>query len=154
MQNRNADASYRRAMALAKRARTTADKKASVEVLRLAVAAGHAAAAHGLALCHIHGFGVRKSFKTAVALEKIAARANIADALFNLGYAHEVGKGTTKDTRRALGYYRRGARLGDPNCMEELDRCIFYGIGIKANRKNGLAWIDRADALRTKRRPR
>ena len=137
------DAMYARALALAKKGRK-AQAHRVLPLLRAAADGGHAMAAHALASWYIHGIGVRKNFRVAVALEEVAARAGIVEAIFNLAFAYEAGRGVEKDTEKALRLYRRAAGRGDSEGMYEVGRCIFYGIGTSKNEQLGRKWLQRS----------
>lgn len=135
---------YARALALAKKGR----QKHAAEViplLRAAAEAGHPMASHALASWYIHGVGVRRNYKAAVALEQVAARSGIAEAVFNLAYSHESGKGVRRSLAKAFQLYHRAAVLGDAGAMYELGRCLFYGIGTPKNERLAHRWIERAE---------
>jgi len=138
-----AEVAYQQALALAKKGRKAHAHRA-VPLLRSAADDGHAMAAHALATWYIHGIGMRKNFRAAVALEEVAARAGIVEAMFNLAFAYETGRGTDKDTTKALRLYRRAAAKGDRDAMYEVGRCVFYGIGTKKNERLGRKWIERS----------
>ena len=145
MQKRSTDAEvmYQEALTLARRGRKAQAHRA-LPLLRAAADCGHAMAAHALATWYIHGIGVRKNFRVAVALEEVAARAGIPEAVFNLAFAYETGRGAKKDGAKALKLYRRAATLGDKDAIYEVGRCIFYGIGTGKNERLGRKWIERS----------
>ena len=136
---------YERALRLAEDDRE-AHANEVVLLLEGAANAGHAKAAHALATWYIHGIGVRKNFKKAVALETVAARSGITEALYNLAFAYETGRGTKKDEAKAFQLYREAARDGDADAMHEVGRCLYYGIGTPKNERLGRRWIDRSTA--------
>src|SRR5207245_17362 len=92
-----------------------------VALLREAAASGHPGAIYALANWHIHGKGVRKSFKRAVALLKRAAAMHQPDAEYDLAFSYETGKGgLAKNLRTAFFWYRRAANDGDFDSLTEV----------------------------------
>ncbi|MES1185390.1 MAG: tetratricopeptide repeat protein [Myxococcales bacterium] len=136
---------YSEALAMARNGET----RTVVPLLRAAATAGHAMAAHALAIWYLRGIGVRKNFAKAVALERIAAQAGISEAIYNLAISHEKGQGAKRNPVEALRLYRAAARRGDVDAMYDVGRCLFYGIGTAKNERLGRRWVLRSEASRS-----
>ncbi len=73
-----------------------------VGLLQEAAAAGYAPAIYALANWHLHGKGVKKDYKKAVALLKQAATKKYAPAEYDLAVSYERGQGINKNSKAAL----------------------------------------------------
>lgn len=94
-----------------------------VGLLEEASAAGYVPAIYALANWHLHGKGVKKNYRKAVALLKKAAAKRHAAAEYDLAVSFEQGKGgLPKNPKAALVWYRRAAHDGDRDAPSEVAR--------------------------------
>jgi hypothetical protein len=115
-----------------------------ITLLRESASAGYPPALYALASWHLHGKGVRKDFKKAVALLKKAADKKYVPAEYDLAVSYELGQGVRKNFKAALVYYRRAANDGDADAAAEVARCYFHGIGTIKNMSEAAVWYLKA----------
>jgi hypothetical protein len=118
-------------------------------LLNAALTAGDARAAWALGTWYLHGKHVRRDRTKAVEFLEIAAEGKIPDAIYDLAVCYEKGAGTKKNLR-AFEPYVMGALWGDTDSVEEVGRCLYYGIGTTRNRRLSNIWLERAEALEDK----
>jgi TPR repeat protein len=92
----------------------------------------------------LHGEFVKKDFKKAFELLKIAASENMPAAFYDLAVCFETGKGIKKDTKNAFENYLKASLLGDKQSIYEVGRCYYYGIGVGKNLQLSKIWLDAA----------
>jgi uncharacterized protein len=64
-----------------------------------------------------------------------AGRAGIPDALFDLGRSYEIGFGVAKSLQKAADCYIESALKGDMDAVYEVIRCVYWGIGLRRNKR-------------------
>lgn len=105
-----------------------------------AAQAGDDRARYAMATWYLHGapeLGVKKNHRVARTWLEAAARSS-ALAMHDLAFAHETGRlGLRRDARAAYRLYRKSMRYGSVSAHHEVARCLFHGIGVKANRAAG-----------------
>jgi uncharacterized protein len=76
-----------------------------------------------------------------------AARRGVVGAISYLACFHQDGGSFGSNEQRALLWTRRGAALGDPDCITNLGVRYFYGNGVRRDRGRATALYRRAAAL-------
>ena len=69
-----------------------------------------------------------------------------------MGNLYFEGNGVEQDYKRAFDYYQKGAKAGEPYCMDNLGMCYFWGYGVDTdiqksafyNEKAAKAGVERA----------
>lgn len=82
------------------------------------------AAAANLGCNYLFGDGAKKDYDAAFRFLSTAARGESCNALFYLGRCYRNGWGTEADAAKAAELWRRGAALGDLDCMESYARSL------------------------------
>lgn len=67
-----------------------------------------------------------------------------AEAARQLGMCYAYGDGVLQNDKYATMYYRKGAELGDPECMYRLFRNLSIGVGSEVNLDEADLWLERA----------
>jgi len=155
-EKRALELAYRRALRISRVSRGQPEAVAS---LTYAARRNQPVAQYALGSWFLHGIGVQKNLRRALALFAKAAAAGHPDAAFNLARAYEVGEGRKKNARRAFQLYQRAAAHGDVGALVEVARCLFFGIGTRPDRAAADKLYARAARLgnaeaRATRRPR
>ena len=118
------------------------------ELLERAHKSNDARATYALATWHLFGHaGYSKNINTAVRLLKIAAASDIPTAHFDLAVCYETGQGIKKSENMAYRHYLAAALNGDNGSIFEVGRCLFYGLGVKRDRKTAEVWFRRVESL-------
>jgi len=132
------DRFYYKALSLAEQ--DSYDSREVVKLLEDAVVKGNKKAAYALASWYLNGFHVRKNYKKAFALLQLAVQGerengfdSYKDALYDIAVCYELGQGVGKDAKLAFYYYLLSAFNGDMQAIEEVSRCLCYGIGCTKN---------------------
>ena len=134
------DKKYYRALHLAEQ--ESYNHKDVIRLLEESVILGNKKAAYALASWYLNGYHMRKNYKKAFELLQMAVLdgsengfVQYKDALYDLAVCYEIGHGTLKDTRLAYSYYLKSAFNGDKQAIEEISRCLYYGIGVSKDRE-------------------
>ena len=102
--------------------------------LRVSALHDHARAAYDLALMHEEGRGVPRTPREAFRFMKLAAEFADWDAYHALGWYYRNGFGCGVDEAKAMMWYRRGARAGNPASAFNL--AVNYAEGSKVVRRS------------------
>ena len=87
-----------------------------------------------LGYCRIHGLGLEKDAKEAVALfEEAVNICGSAEGTTQLGICFEEGRGVAKDIAHALNLFKRAELLGDPIASFHIAACYEVGDGVSQN---------------------
>jgi TPR repeat protein len=126
-----------------------ADLPAIVALLREAIDLGNGDATYALATWYLYGKEpvIAIDFARGVELLKVAASKDVAFACFDLALCYERGEGVKKNRRRAFKNYLRGALNGDSECVYEVGRCYYFGIGIAKDKPIGRLYYRKASQL-------
>jgi uncharacterized protein len=65
----------------------------------------------------------------------------------NVGARYATGEGVAKNEKKAVKWYRRAARRGDPESQYDLGLMILYGDGTPPNPKAAIFWLESAAEL-------
>jgi len=103
--------------------------KGPYELLLKAIKVGNADAAYAVSSWYYFGKYLSKDLTKAVELLQLAAEQHHPKACLHLAMCHEKGEGTKKDEAKAFEYYLCGALTGDKECMQEVGRFYWYGLG-------------------------
>ena len=113
------------------------DYREVLQLLNESISQGNKKASYSLASWYLNGFHVRKNYKRAFSLLKIAVEGGsengftlYKDALSDIAVCYELGHGVEKDLHKAFHYYLLSAFSGDAQALEEISRCLYYGIGV------------------------
>ena len=145
------DALYRASLKAAYR--KNPDYKMIASMLRRAIKKGNPQAMYALATWYLHGQEpyVKKDQKAAIPLLQRAATAGISEAMWDLAMCYEHGEGVRKNASRAFEMYLRSALHGDKQAHMEVGRLLFWGMGVRRDRKTAAVWIERAEELGAER---
>jgi TPR repeat protein len=148
-QGRCGDSDYK--AALAEMAKNEPQVKRATFLLRSSVRKGNASAAYALATWYLFGQEpcIKKDFIRAAQLLKLAAAADLPEALYDLGVSYELGQGLKKNLKLAFRHYLRAALRGDGDAIFAVGRCLYWGIGVSADRGLAAIWYERAKQLGT-----
>jgi localization factor PodJL len=114
------------------------------ERLRLAAAAGDAAAAAEIATRLAEGRGITRNLPLAAAWYHRAAEAGIAVAQYRLGSLYERGQGVAEDRAKAVRLYQRAADQGNVGAMHNLAVLISEGAGGPPDQGKAIDWFTAA----------
>ncbi|OAD80387.1 hypothetical protein PHYBLDRAFT_104926, partial [Phycomyces blakesleeanus NRRL 1555(-)] len=99
-------------------------------------------------LANCYGTGV---MKTPIDPEKAfnfylqGSKQNHLQCCYRVAVCYEIGTGTKRDNNRAIQFYRKAAKLGDPLSMYKLGMILLNGfLGVHKNEREGVSWIRRA----------
>ena len=113
------------------------DYREVLQLLNESILLGNKKASYALASWYLNGFHVRKNYKRAFSLLKIAVEGGsengftlYKDALSDIAVCYELGNGVEKDLHKAFHYYLLSAFSGDTQALKEISRCLYYGIGV------------------------
>jgi localization factor PodJL len=109
--------------------------------LAAAAAAGDPAAAYELAVRHIEGRGVPRSYEDAARWLAQASKDGLAPAQFRLGSLYEKGMGVKKDLKAARRLYAAAAEKGNAKAMHNLAVLHAEGIDGKPDYKTAIEWF-------------
>jgi localization factor PodJL len=112
--------------------------------LATAAAAGDSAAAYELAVRHIEGRGVPRSYEDAARWLAQASKDGLAPAQFRLGSLYEKGMGVKKDLKAARRLYAASAEKGNAKAMHNLAVLYAEGIDGKPDYKTAIEWFRKA----------
>ncbi|KAI8329481.1 hypothetical protein BC941DRAFT_476309 [Chlamydoabsidia padenii] len=71
-----------------------------------------------------------------------------AECTYRVGVCYELGLGTRKDHARAIRFFRKAAKLGDPSAMYKLATVLLHGhLGQEKHPKEAISWLKRAVPL-------
>lgn len=73
-----------------------------------------------------------------------AANANHMNALCAVGDCYFSGNGVSKNDTQAFIYWRRSAKLGNPDAMFRLGDCYRFGWGVEENITSAIEWYSLA----------
>ncbi len=148
-QARSGDSDYQ--AALAEMTKDQPNVKRAALLLRSSVKKGNASAAYALATWYLFGQRpyIQEDFNRAAQLLKMAAVANLPEALHDLAVSYELGRGLKKNSRQAFRHYLKAAIRGDGDSIFEVGRCLYWGIGVPADRGLAAIWYERAKQLGT-----
>ncbi len=115
--------------------------KQAVLAYQRAVELGYVSALLNLGFCYDRGFGVKKSKKHAMqcyrrvweAEHSGSAASNIATVYRDLG-----------DMARAFKWWHKAAKADDGGSFVNVGYCLYYGIGVRTNRRKAMAAFRRA----------
>lgn len=117
------------------------DEKKAVECFRRSAEKGFALAENFLSFCYRTGRGVAKDLEEAVRHYTLAVKIDrtLGRAQNNLGECYEQGLGVKiKDEKKAVEYYRLGAKWGSMSALTNLARCYANGISVVKNEEQAL----------------
>lgn len=121
------------------------DYGAALALLTPLADAGNPEALYRLAGMYARGEGVEESDEKHIEYLEAAANAGSTDAMVSLGNIYSKGRyGVAKREKKAFGYYKKAAELGDDNGMFYLGLCYCYGIGTEKDFEKALEWYERA----------
>jgi len=112
--------------------------------LATAATAGDPAAAYELAVRHIEGRGVPRSYEDAARWLAQASKDGLAPAQFRLGSLYEKGMGVKKDLKAARRLYAAAAEKGNAKAMHNLAVLHAEGIDGKPDYKTAIEWFRKA----------
>ena len=69
------------------------------------------------------------------------------EAQFGLGVLYHTGKGIKKNYAKALHWYRKSARQGNPKAANNLGNMYRKGLGVVRDRAEALIWYRKAARL-------
>ncbi|KAI9031047.1 hypothetical protein CLU79DRAFT_831336 [Phycomyces nitens] len=73
------------------------------------------------------------------------SKQNHLQCSYRVAVCYEIGTGTKRDDNRAIQFYRKAAKLGDPLSMYKLGIILLKGfLGVQKNEREGVSWIKRA----------
>jgi hypothetical protein len=87
-------------------------------------------------LGHMYHNGINvvpQDFKKAYQLYQQAADSNFIKAYYLTGYMLYKGLGTDQSYSKAIGYFTKGAAIGNRYCIYMLGICYMHGYGLKQN---------------------
>jgi TPR repeat protein len=96
---------------------------------------GDARATFALSTWYHFGCLYKVDAKRAFTLARQAHRKGIRLATFNLAVSYERGWGVQKSAAKAFDLYVQAARKGERDAIDEVLRCVFWGIGTARNRQ-------------------
>lgn len=118
------------------------DYREVLQLLNESILLGNKKASYALATWYLNGFHVRKNYKRAFSLLKDAVEGGnengftlYKDALLDIAICYELGNGVDKDLHKAFQYYILAAFSGETQALEEISRCLYYGIGVPKDEK-------------------
>ena len=95
---------------------------------------GHVPAINSLGVCHMTGFGVKKTDSVkAVEFFRHAAAQEEVGAMVNLAHAYSKGDGVAKDAKSAFEWYSKAAELGDVDALFQTGVALIKGCGVAAD---------------------
>ncbi|MCK1601602.1 sel1 repeat family protein [Bradyrhizobium sp. 166] len=110
----------------------------AAKLMQRTAAAGDRRATYALATWYRYGGrALPVDLRKALRLFKQSSKAGVAEAFFELGRSYELGLGTKKAPAKALDNYIEAALRGNRGGAVDTYRCIFWGIGTKANKNLG-----------------
>jgi localization factor PodJL len=112
--------------------------------LAAAAASGNPAAAYELAVRHVEGRGVPRSYEDAARWLALASKEGIVPAQFRLGSLYEKGLGVKKDLNAARRLYTAAAEKGSAKAMHNLAVLHAEGIDGKPNYEVAVQWFRKA----------
>lgn len=116
------------------------DKKKEMYWVEKAALKGDLNSQLTLAKAYENGEGVKKDYKMAVELYEKAAENGNVDAIKKVALAYGYGNGVKKDLEKAQIYHM----MLDTQTAAKLAYDVFWGIGIKKNKKLGLLFFYQA----------
>lgn len=113
--------------------------------LMKAAAQGHVESQNEVGYMLMHGLGVKKNLKDAVAWFRKGASQGHSGSQNNLGILYlKGGPGIGQDDREALNWFRMAAEQGDPDGEFYLANMYRYGRGCKPDADLALEWYRKA----------
>lgn len=109
--------------------------RSAVKWLQRAVKQRVPEAAFLLGCCYEHGRGVKRDSPRAMMLFRLAARSGHPDAHVEIGFHSR-----DRDPRKAVRWFRKGARLGSAAGQYNLAYCFERGEGVRANFQLASKW--------------
>jgi uncharacterized protein len=101
-----------------------------------------------VATWYLNGQYVKKNYIKGNFYLRKACNYEIPEAFYDLAVSYEMGMGVKKNLRQAYENYMIAALLGDQQGIDEVARCLYYGVGTRKSKKLTDAWMDHANALR------
>ncbi|PYH91896.1 hypothetical protein BO71DRAFT_358404 [Aspergillus ellipticus CBS 707.79] len=120
------------------------------KITKKLASAGYADAQFFLADCYGQGLmGLQVDPKEAFTLYYAAAKQGHAQSAYRVAVCCEIGQeeggGTKRDPFKAVDWYKRAARLGDPPAMYKMGMIMLKGLlGQQKNPREGVEWLKRA----------
>ena len=124
-----------------------ANLKEAFFLLKKADKAGDHRATYAIGTWYLHGRYVEVDIDKAFGLITIAAKKNHPSALYDLAIFYEKGVSVRKNAKKAYRLYLSAALRQDKQSFYEVGRCLFYGIGVQADKALANIWLDRAREL-------
>lgn len=122
----------------------TREFDAALKLMRQAAEAGHVAAIGEIGSFYLHGLGVAKDPKEAVAWYRRAADLGGLEAMHNLGFLYLSGQGVALDVDQGLGWLRRAAGGGLVQSQLTLGNLYFEGQQVARDYPEARRWIELA----------
>ncbi|TNE67907.1 MAG: sel1 repeat family protein [Alphaproteobacteria bacterium] len=94
---------------------------------------------------YLHGNGVEKDDRKALAFYQMAAGQNLPRAITNLAAMYDTGTGIETDKAKAIELYQKAASLREPGAMINLAILHVQGDGIPEDRAKAYMWISLAN---------
>lgn len=66
------------------------------------------------------------------------------EACYFLGLIYRTGVGVKKDSKRAIQFYTLGVEHNVAKCFYELGNCLYFGNGIKSNKRKGVELVKKS----------
>lgn len=105
---------------------------------------GHKHAQYEMGLLYKNGLGVKKNYQAAFELFWSAAENGHNGAMFELGNHYFFGLDVPSDVVQAISWYKNAAEHNHGAAQYQLGKILHDGIGVKANKKDGRLWLDKA----------
>jgi localization factor PodJL len=112
--------------------------------LRMAAAAGTAAAEYEVGVRYAEGHGVPVNFSEAARWLEFAAKQGVTPAQFRLGSLYEKGTGVKKDVAAAIRLYTAAAEKGHAKAMHNLAVLYAEGAAGKPDYRMAAQWFRKA----------
>lgn len=109
-----------------------------IRSLRKRVKSGDVSAQTDLAYRYATGQGVKKDYRKAFDLYRLAAEQGEPYAQSNLGLMYEYGRGLAKDERLAAHYFELAAKQGLASAQSKLAYLYSRGIGVRCDKNEAL----------------
>lgn len=118
------------------------DPSEIVSLLEDSASRGSAEAIYAIATFYLHGKYLESNPARAFIYLQLAAKKMYPSALFDLGNAFETGEICAKDESEAFRCYLASAMFGDRDAINEVARCLYYGIGTRKDKRMYLIFSD------------
>lgn len=112
-------------------------------LLERAMKLGNADATFAIASWYYFGKYFQVDYRKAFKFLKIAAEKHHSEACLRLAQCYEKGEGVKSNVVKAFGWYLRGALIGNTECMQEVGRFYWYGLGnVQQNKQIAKIWFE------------